>query len=76
MSKFAKVLVTIGAIFVFIILFAAVVGTREAGGHKTPGILGLILFAAVFGAVKAIWKKPKDNNGDNKKPNDTSILQK
>lgn len=73
MNKLAKILVTIGVLFVFFILFAAVVGSMGATGQKTPGFLGLILFAAVFFSIRAIWKNGKKDD-DNK--NDTSILQK
>lgn len=72
MSKVSKVLVTLGVVFVFFILFAAIVGIRGEAGHKTPGILGLIVFAGMVGALKAIWKKSK-NEEDGK---NNSILQK
>lgn len=66
MNKFAKTLVTVGILFVFFLLFALVVGGREASGHKTPGFFGLILTIAVYGAIRAIWKKKKnDENDDN-----------
>ena len=71
MNTITKILVSVGCFIIFIIMFAGVVGTREAAGHKTPGIFGLILFAALIGALKGIWKgNKKDNN------NDSSILQK
>ena len=75
MNNFAKTLVTAGVILLAIILFAAVVGTRESAGHKTPGILGLIVFAGAFGAVKAICKTDKKSDNDNNNDN-TSVLQK
>lgn len=74
MNGFAKFLVTAGVVLLAIILFAAVVGVREQSGSKTPGILGLIIFAGAFGAIKAIWKK--DDKSDKKNDDDTSILQK
>lgn len=65
---------SIGVIFLFIILFGALTGIRGDAGHKTPGIMGLILFGAVTGAVRAIWKSgKKSNDGDD---NDSSVLQK
>lgn len=68
MNKTAKILVTICIVLVFFLLFAAIVGIS---GHKTPGFLGLILFAAVLGAIRAIWKsKKKDDDSD------SSMLQK
>ena len=72
MSKFAKILVSSGIVIVFLLLYAAVVGGRNASGHQTPGIFGLILLAGTYGAIRAIWKSDKkdDKNGD------SSILQK
>ena len=60
MNTFAKVLVTIGVVFLFIIVFGAIVGARSDAGHSTPGILGLIMFGALVGALRTIWKKPKN----------------
>ena len=74
MNNFAKVLVTIGVIVLFLALFGAIVGTREASGHSTPGFLGVILLLAVIGAVRAIWKSGK-KDGD-KSDSNSSVLQK
>lgn len=74
MNTITKILVTVGCVLIFIILFAGVVGTREAAGHKTPGIVGLVLFAALIGALRAIWKGGKKE--DDKANDDSSILQK
>ena len=71
MSKLSKVIVTILVIIVFIVLFAIINGVRQSSGYHTPGILGLIVFAGMIGAIRAIWKKGNDDN----KKND-SILQK
>lgn len=70
MSKVAKVLVTVVILFVFFLLFGAIVGTSDSG---RPGIVGLILFAGVIGGVRAIWKTPKQTNESD---NNDSILQK
>ena len=75
MSKLAKILVTVGALFVYLLFFAMLVGVREASGHTTPGFMGIILLVALIGAIRAIWKSGK-KNGDNNNDNDTSILQK
>lgn len=73
MSKTAKFLVTVLVIFLFIIIFGAIVGVRSDSGHSTPGILGLLVFAGLIGALRAIWKsKPSENNNDS----DSSALQK
>jgi len=52
-------------------LLGALIGIRESSGHRTPGMLGLILFAGLVGAIRAIWKK-QSNDDDT----DASILQK
>ena len=71
MSQLSKILVTVGVVFLFFIIFGAIAGSMSDEG-RTPGILGLIVFGALIGALRAIWKKPKnDDNNDN-----TSILQK
>ena len=56
MSKIAKILVTVLVIFIFFILFTVIVGVRSDAGFTTPGILGLILFFGLIGAVRAIWR--------------------
>lgn len=70
MNTFAKILVTAVVLFLFFLLFGAVVGMS---GGKSPGILGLVFFAGLIGALHAIWKKPKKEKDDN---NDESMLQK
>lgn len=71
MSQLSKILVTVGVVFLFFIIFGAIAGSMSDAG-RTPGILGLIVFGALIGALRAIWKKPKnDDNNDN-----TSMLQK
>lgn len=71
MSKTAKILVTIVIVFVFAIVF----GSLSAANHgKSPGILGLILFLGLIGAIKAMWKsKSNDDSDDN---DNSSVLQK
>lgn len=71
MSQLSRILVTVGVVFLFFIIFGAIAGSMSDAG-RTPGILGLIVFGALIGALRAIWEKPKnDDNND-----DTSILQK
>lgn len=69
MGNFAKICITAIAVIVFIFLFAAAVGASVDSGQKTVGVLGLILLAGLIGALRAIWKKPKNNDDD-------SMLQK
>ena len=65
MSKASKIIVTIVIIVLFIVLFAVIVGVRGDAGASTPGPFGLIVFAGMIGAIRAIWKKEK-NEGNNK----------
>lgn len=71
MSKVSKIIVTILVVVVFIALFAVIVGVRESSGAHTPGLLGLIIFAGLIGAIRAVWKKGDDNKND-----DSAMLQK
>ena len=71
MNKTSKIIVTIVVIVVFIFLFGIIVGIRGDNGNSTPGIFGLIVFAGMIGAIRAIWKK--DNNDKN---DDSAMLQK
>lgn len=71
MGKASKVLVTIVILLVFYLLFGAIVSTTASG---RPGIIGLILFAGLIGALRALWKSPKKDDSTNGK--DDSILQK
>lgn len=75
MSKLSKIIVTALVIIVYLIIFTAIIATRSSAGQKGPGILGLLLFAGVVGAIKAIWKKDKDHNDHDKEGTGTSILQ-
>ncbi|MBP5548132.1 MAG: hypothetical protein J6X58_04475 [Bacteroidales bacterium] len=70
MSTAAKVLVTIGAIFAYILIATPITAAMKESG-SSPGFIGLILLVALIGAIRAIWKKPKNN-----KDNNSSMLQK
>lgn len=74
MSKVAKILVTIGAIFLYIIIALPITAAMKESGQSS-GFIGLILLVALIGAIKAIWSKPKDNQ-DNNENNNNSVLQK
>ena len=69
MSQLSKIVVTIVVVVLFVVLFGAIVGSMQG---STPGIFGLIVFAALIGALRAIWKKP-ENEDEN---NNNAILQK
>lgn len=71
MSSLAKILVTIGSIFLFFIIAVPIsVGIKSSG--SSPSFIILILFMGLIGAIRAVWKSKKDDNNDN----DTSVLQK
>lgn len=65
MNKASKIIVTIVIIVVFIFLYAIIVGVRSEAGNSTPGILGLVVFAGMIGAIRAVWKKDKKEDEDN-----------
>lgn len=69
-STFVRVVVTVGVVFLFFIIFGIIVGIRGGSGHSTPGFFGLIVFAALVGALRAIWKGKGKKKEDN-----SSILQ-
>lgn len=48
-------------------------GGMKESGHST-GLIGIILLAALIGAIRAIWKKPNDE--DNNNNDGSSVLQK
>lgn len=74
MDKITKVIVSVIAI-IFVIGIAALAGSASDRGGHVPGIVGLILFGALFGGLKAIWKEDKGNK-TNKNNDNNSILQK
>lgn len=68
MNSTSKILVTIGAVIGFIFLFAILVDSRGDSGHKTPGILGLVLAFGLYAGIRSIWgkKESKDDDLDNR----------
>lgn len=74
MSKTAKVLVTIGAIFLYIIIATPILAAMKESGQSS-GFVGIILMVALIGALRAIWKKPKKEE-DNNEGDNSSVLQK
>ena len=74
MSKSAKVLVTIGAIILYIIIATPILAAMKESGQSS-GFVGLILLIALIGAIRAIWKNPNNDNGDDKEKA-SPVLQK
>lgn len=74
MSKSAKVLVTIGAVFLYIIIATPILAAMKESGQSS-GFVGLILMVALIGALRAIWKK-SNKDEDNDEGGNSSVLQK
>jgi len=74
MSKSAKILVTIGAIFLYILIATPILAAMKESGQSS-GFIGIILMAALIGGLRAIWKNPKKDEGNNEDDN-SSVLQK
>ena len=62
MEKSTKIIVTVVIVIAFIFLTALVGFLRDRAGHSTPGILGMAVMCVFIAALRAIWKKPKDND--------------
>ena len=62
MGKLGKIVVTMGIVLLFILFSAVNSGLREASGRHTPGFLGLIIFVAMYGAIRAVWKSGKKDD--------------
>lgn len=71
MSKVSKIIVTIVVVIAFMVIFGIIVGVRGENGNSTPGIFGLIVFAGMIGAIRAIWKKSDNDDNSN-----NAMLQK
>ena len=73
MNRFAKILVTIGCVFLFFIVAIPITaGIKDSG--SSPTFINMILIVGLYGAIRAIWKKPKQEENDN--DDHSSILQK
>lgn len=76
MDKTVKILLTIGCIFLYILIATPIIASMKDSGQST-GFIGIILMAALIGAIRAIWKKPHSSEIDKKEDdNNNSILQK
>lgn len=71
MSKVSKIIVTIVVVIAFMVIFGIIVGVRGENGNSTPDIFGLIVFAGMIGAIRAIWKKSDNDDNSN-----NAMLQK
>ena len=70
-----KILVTIGAILIFLLIFGVLIASQKSSGNSNPGIFGIILFGGLIAAIRAIWKKP-DSLIEKKKEDDNFKLDK
>lgn len=64
MEKSGKIIATIISIVIFIVIFTIIAGVSSDSG-KGPGIIGLAAMAGLIAALRAIWKKDKNNNDNN-----------
>ena len=71
MNKTSKVIITIIAIVLVLVIFVGLSASMSDSGGNVPGIIGLILFGGLYFGLKAMWK---DENKDNDK-NNNSLLQ-
>lgn len=71
MSKLAKLLVTVGVVFLFFIITIPITAGIKSSG-SSPTFINLILLMGLIGGIKAIWKSEKKDDNDN----DTPVLQK
>lgn len=69
MRTTSKIIVTIGIVIAFLIIFGVLTALRNENGNSTPGIIGLILGYGAFAGIKAVWKNKEigKNNIDNQK---------
>ena len=64
MSKLAKILVTVGVVFLFFIITIPITAGIKSSG-SSPTFINLILLMGLIGGIKAIWKSEKKDNNDN-----------
>lgn len=63
MTTASKIFATAAIIIVFMVLSAALQAGSGPGG-RSPGILGIIFLIGLIVAIRAIWKKPKEDKAD------------
>jgi len=61
MNKVAKILVSIGAIFIFLIMIG---GLSRGTSSGSPGVLGIVLTFGLIAGLGAIWKGDNNDNDD------------
>ncbi len=59
MNKASKIILTVVMIIIFFLLSAFIGELRGHGGRT--GVWGLILMLALVGGLRALWKKPQNN---------------
>lgn len=59
LSQTNKILLTVGAVMLFIGLSAVITGIRSDAGYATPGFFAIVLLMVFIIALRTIWKKPK-----------------
>ena len=70
MSSGAKILVTVGIIIGFFLIFGLIVASNGGG---RPGMFGIILAFGAIAGIRAVWKKPaQEKDNDNHQLDKTS----
>ncbi|MEY5069606.1 MAG: hypothetical protein RLZ47_1468 [Bacteroidota bacterium] len=64
MTTTSKILATAGIILLFLVFSAAIQAGAGPGG-RNPGIIGIVLLFGLIAGIRAIWKKPNDDNSSN-----------
>ncbi len=59
MSKVSKIILTVAMVLIFFLLSAFIGELRGHGGRT--GVWGIIFMLALVGGLRALWKKPKNN---------------
>ena len=62
MSSLSKFLVTVGMIVGFFFLFGVIVIQKEQSGNAGYMAFAAIIFFGLVAGIKAVWKKPKEEN--------------
>ncbi|MDF2552866.1 MAG: DnaJ domain [Chryseobacterium sp.] len=71
MNKIAKILVSVGAIFITSLIIAAISNTNS---NNRPGVLGVIIVLGLLAALTVIWKKDHSTNDNVEKKVNKSII--
>lgn len=75
MNKLTKIIISIVFTIITLGIYVVIVGVSQDAGRRPPGILVMILFGALYGGLRAMWKRDKNKDKNNNDKNNTPILQ-